>query len=185
MNIHALDNADEGMLMRHPQEYAILGLLMRGNRHGYEIHRDFCSGLGQLWYAGMSQIYALLKRLEVTGKVTCKVETQDNRPAKKVYSITPEGREEFLSWFHAPVQEVRNLRLYFLAKLFFIKELKLPDISEVIARQIEVCQRQLERIKQQDKLCRDEFDHLVFQFRICQIEAILKWLHDCEKYLSL
>ena len=158
---------------------------MRGNRHGYEIHRDFSSGLGQLWYAGMSQIYALLKRLEVTGKVTCEVETQDNRPAKKVYSITPEGREAFLSWFHAPVQEVRNLRLYFLAKLFFIKELRLPSISEVIARQIEVCQRQLEHIKQQDKLCRDEFDHLVFQFRICQIEAILKWLHDCKKYFAL
>lgn len=169
-------------MARHPQEYVILGLLMKEDRHGYEIHHNFSSGLGRVWYGGMSQMYALLKRLEMTKKVISKVEIQDNRPSKKVYSITPEGRETFLSWVHRPVESIRNLRLEFLAKLFFMREMKLSGIGELIAKQIDVCQGQLETIKQQDEFCPDEFDRLVFQFRICQIEAILGWLQDCRQH---
>lgn len=171
------------MKIRHPQEYVILGLLMTKDRHGYEIHSYFSSGLGRVWFAGMSQIYALLNRLEMTGNVSCEVEIQDNRPAKKVYSITPEGREVFLNWVQRPVQRIRDLRLEFLAKLFFMRELNPSGIGELIDTQIKVCQEQLESIRRQDDDCRDEFDHLVLEFRICQIEGILKWLQDCGKYL--
>lgn len=167
---------------RHPQEHVILGLLMKEERHGYEIHHYFSSGLGRVWHAGMSQIYALLNRLEITGELVSEIEIQDNRPAKKVYSITPEGRETFLAWVRAPVEKMRDLRLEFLAKLFFMRELKPSGIAELIAKQIKTCQRHLEGIREQDKACHDEFDHLVFQFRLCQIEAILKWLQDCIKY---
>lgn len=168
----------------HPQEYVILGLLMKEERHGYEIHHHFSSGLGRVWYAGRSQIYALLKGLEMTGKVVSEVEIQDNRPAKKVYSITPAGRETFLSWVHGPVEKIRDLRLEFLAKFFFMRELEPAAIGELISKQVKVCQGQLEGIKQQNYVCRDEFDGLVFQFRICQIEAIIRWLKDCKKYFD-
>lgn len=156
---------------------------MKKDRHGYEIHGYFSSGLGRVWYAGMSQIYALLNRLEMTGNVSCEVEIQDNRPAKKVYSITPAGREVFLNWVQRPVQRIRDLRLEFLAKLFFMRELNPYGIGELIDTQIKVCQGQLESVRHQDDNCRNEFDHLVLQFRICQIEGILKWLQDCEKNL--
>jgi len=172
------------MMSRHPQEHVILGLLMKEERHGYEIHHYFSSGLGRVWYAGRSQIYALLKGLEMTGKVASVVEIQDNRPAKKVYSITPEGRETLLSWVYGPVQKIRDLRLEFLAKLFFMRELEPSGIAELIAKQIKVCQKHLEDIKQLDKVCHDEFDHLVFQFKICQTEAILTWLQACKKYFA-
>lgn len=171
-------------MSNHPQEYVILGLLMKKERHGYEIHHHFSSGLGRVWYAGRSQIYALLKGLEMTGKVISEVEIQDNRPAKKVYSITPEGRETFLTWVHSPVEKIRDLRLEFLAKLFFMRGFDPSGIGELIARQTKVCQEHLEGIKQQDKVCRDEFDHLVFQFRICQIKATLNWLKDCDRYFQ-
>ncbi len=171
-------------MREHPQEYVVLGLLMKKERHGYEIHHHFSSGLGRVWYTGISQIYALLKRLEDTGKVVSKVKIQDNRPAKKVYSITPKGREVFLSWVYGPLERIRELRLEFLAKLFFIRELKLPGTDELIKKQIDVCQDQLQTIKHKDTVCYDEFDHLVFQFRMCQLEAILTWLQDCEKYFD-
>jgi len=171
-------------LTGHPQEYVILGLLMKEDRHGYEIHRYFSSGLGHLWHAGISNIYALLKHLEITGEVIPKIEIQDNRPAKKIYSITPGGRETFLNWVHGPVEKIRDLRLEFLAKLFFMRELKLSGIGELIAKQIKVCQRQLEAVRQKDEVSRDELDRLVFQFKIYQIEAILMWLQVCDTYLN-
>jgi DNA-binding PadR family transcriptional regulator len=172
------------MMSRHPQEHVILGLLMKEERHGYEIHHHFSSGLGRVWYTGRSQIYALLKGLEMTGEVASVVEIQDNRPAKKVYSITPQGRETFLTWVHGPVQKIRDLRIEFLAKLFFMRELEPAGIGELIAKQIKVCQGQIGSLRQQDQLCRDEFDRLVFQFKICQTEAILTWLQACKEYFD-
>jgi PadR family transcriptional regulator AphA len=168
----------------HPQENVILGILMKKERHGYEIHTLLSSGLGRAWYAGISQVYALLKRLEATEKVVSAVEQQDNRPAKHVYSITQKGREAFLQWVHTPLERMRDLRLEFPAKLFFIKELNLSGSDELIKKQMDVFQKQLRGIKQQDENCHEEFERLVLRFRIGQIEAVLSWLRDCGRYVN-
>ncbi|OGP53004.1 MAG: hypothetical protein A2Y65_04330 [Deltaproteobacteria bacterium RBG_13_52_11] len=167
--------------MEHPQEHVILGILMKKERHGYEIHHLFSSGLGRVWHAGISQVYALLKRLEAAEKVSSIVEMQDNRPAKHIYSITPKGRDAFLHWVNAPLERIRDLRLEFIAKLFLMRELKLPGIDELIRKQIHIFQEQLRDIKQKDAISADEFDHLVFRFRIAQIETVISWLRDCEQ----
>jgi PadR family transcriptional regulator AphA len=166
-------------MTKHPQEYVILGILMKQDRHGYEIHNLLSSGLGQAWYAGISQVYALLKRLEAAEKVVSAVEQQDNRPARHVYSITPQGRVEFLQWLHTPLERMRDLRLEFLAKLFFIRELNLSGSDELIRKQEDIFQKKLRGITQQYKNCQEEFEHLVLRFRIGQIEAVLSWLRDC------
>ena len=157
---------------------------MKQDRHGYEIHTLLSSKLGRAWYAGISQVYALLKRLEAAEKVDSAVEQQDNRPAKHVYSITPKGREAFLQWVHTPLDRMRDLRLEFLAKLFFIRELNLSGSDELIKKQMDVFQQQLQGITQQDKNSREEFERLVFRFRIGQIEAVLSWLRECKQNLS-
>jgi PadR family transcriptional regulator AphA len=166
-------------MIAHPQEYVILGILMKQGRHGYEIHHLLSSGLGRAWYAGMSQVYALLKRLEAAEKVVSSVEQQKNRPAKHVYSLTPKGRKAFLQWVHTPLERMRDLRLAFLAKLFFIRELNLSGSDELIKKQIDIFQDQLNEIKQQDENCHEEFERLVLRFRIGQIETVLSWLEDC------
>jgi PadR family transcriptional regulator AphA len=171
-------------MTEHPQEHVILGILMKEERHGYEIHNLLSSGLGRAWYAGISQVYALLKRLEAAEKVCSSVEQQDNRPTKHVYAITPKGREAFLQWVHTPVERIRDLRLEFLAKLFFIRELKLSGSDKLIRKQIDIFQAQLRTITQQDETCKEEFEHLVLRFRTCQIEAVLSWLQDCKRYIK-
>ena len=163
----------------HPQEYVILGILMQQGRHGYEIHHLLSSGLGRAWYAGISQVYALLKRLEAAKKVVSSVKQQDNRPAKHVYSITPKGRKAFLQWVHTPLERMRDLRLEFLAKLFFIRELNLSGSDELIKKQMDIFQKQLSVIKGEDKNTLEDFERLVLRFRIGQIEAVLSWLEDC------
>ena len=168
-------------MTEHPQEYVILGILMKQDRHGYEIHHLLSSGLGRAWYAGISQVYALLKRLEAAGKVVSSVEHQDNRPARHIYEITPKGREAFLQWVYTPLERLRDLRLEFLAKLFFISALNLSGSDELIKKQMEIFRKQLRGIKQQDKNTHEEFEHLVLRFRIGQIEAVLSWLGDCKR----
>jgi PadR family transcriptional regulator AphA len=184
MNIYII-NITQGLMTAHPQEHVILGILMEQERHGYEIHNLLSSGLGRAWYAGISQVYALLKRLEAADKVCSLVEQQDNRPAKHVYTITQKGQEAFLQWAHAPLERIRDLRLEFLAKLFFIRELNLSGSDELIRKQIDIFQEQLHGIKQQEITCDDEFEHLVLRFRIGQIEAVLSWLRDCKRYIKI
>jgi DNA-binding PadR family transcriptional regulator len=171
-------------MSEHPQEYVILGILMQKERHGYEIHHHFSSGLGRVWHAGISLVYALLKRLEAAEKVISTVETQDARPAKHIYSITEKGRDAFLQWVNTPLERIRDLRLEFLAKLFFIRKLNLSGINELISKQIIVFQGQLQDIKQKNAISEDAFDHLVSRFRIGQIEAVLAWLQECKKYFK-
>jgi DNA-binding PadR family transcriptional regulator len=45
-------------------EYGFIGILMTGPKHGYEIHGEFSSMMTQFWHLNMSQVYALLKRME-------------------------------------------------------------------------------------------------------------------------
>jgi len=48
-------------------EYALLGILMTGPKHGYEVHGEFSSKMSQFWHLNISQVYALLKRMEKNG----------------------------------------------------------------------------------------------------------------------
>ncbi|MBW2616231.1 MAG: PadR family transcriptional regulator, partial [Deltaproteobacteria bacterium] len=48
-------------------EYALLGALMSGSKHGYEILQFINTALGSTWYVGTSPLYVLLKRLERDG----------------------------------------------------------------------------------------------------------------------
>jgi len=73
-----------------------LAILHDGETTGYEIRKMSTEGECSYFVdASYGSIYPALARLEAEGLVTCRVEQQDGRPAKKVYSITDEGRKTF------------------------------------------------------------------------------------------
>ena len=73
--------------------------------------------IGFFWQASQSQIYPELKRLEILGLVSFVVVEQTDRPAKKVYSMTQEGRESLRAWAVAPV-ELESSRNELLLKTY-------------------------------------------------------------------
>lgn len=79
-----------------------LAILHDGETTGYQIRK--LSTEGEFAYfvdASYGSIYPALSRLEIDGMVVSRVEQQEGRPAKKVYSITKMGRETFhQSLFH-------------------------------------------------------------------------------------
>jgi DNA-binding PadR family transcriptional regulator len=83
---------------------AILSLLMRCPMSGYDISLQLRSPVSYYWQAKHSQIYPELSRLSDAGYVTHTVVGQQDRPDKKVYSITEEGREAFARWWASPVK---------------------------------------------------------------------------------
>jgi DNA-binding PadR family transcriptional regulator len=87
--------------------WAVLGLLSFGRElSGYDLKKWADSSLRFFYWApAVSQIYAELKRLERVGFVTSRTTAQDELRNKRVYAITPAGRDAITEWVqHAPVE---------------------------------------------------------------------------------
>lgn len=85
-----------------------LAILYFGDATGYEIKKLSMEGkYSHFVDASFGSIYPSLARLEKDGLVTCREETHPGKPPRKVYSITPAGREEFVrSLFEPPARDV-------------------------------------------------------------------------------
>jgi len=160
-------------------EHALLGFLRPGPLHGYEILRrlDDPAGLGLVWTLKQSHLYGLLARLEDEGYVASRREPQESRPTRKVFELTRSGEATYWDWVQSPVARGRELRLDFLAKLYFAQR----EGAAVVARLIEGQKAALEDwlAAQRGHLSEGrgpDFEWQVLQFRAGQIEAMLAWL---------
>jgi DNA-binding PadR family transcriptional regulator len=167
---------------REPLEAAILGFLMQGPLHGYDLHRRVEGELGRIWTIGISNLYGALKRLESAGHITCTLTPQENRPPRKVYTLTPAGQRKFLDWVERPVPAMREVRVEFLAKLYFQRMLNLEGAAALIAAQEAMCRERNAWLEQSAAQCAPhDFTRLVFDFRRRQVQAILDWLAACRQ----
>lgn len=157
-------------------EYALLGAMMDGPKHGYEILQFLGPDLGSTWRVSTSQLYALLKRLERAHLLESKMETQDTRPSKRVFSLTSKGSQAFLRWLHSPTEHVRDLRIEFLAKLFFFDRLTLDGAERLVEAQIGLLERIGKKIRQKGKGEKIPYKRLVFGFKDATLKAWAGWL---------
>ncbi len=157
-------------------EFVLLGALMSGPVHGYEILRFLNADLGSAWHVSTSQLYALLKKLESRGIVTATVESQDTRPSKRVFSINAAGQKRFMEWLKKPIPYVRDLRTEFLAKLFFFQKLSLKGSQGLVQEQIRILERVREQLISSRHEENDAYKKLVFGFRIATLNGWLEWL---------
>jgi DNA-binding PadR family transcriptional regulator len=98
-------------------ECAVLGLLTRGERSGYDLLKTIERSVDFFWTPAKSQLYALLPRLVERGLLSARRVRQDRRPDKTLYRITPTGREALREGLeHASPAVDRNpfeLRVFF------------------------------------------------------------------------
>jgi DNA-binding PadR family transcriptional regulator len=170
-------------------EHALLGFLRQSPMHGYEIYQRMsdAKGLGAVWHLKQSHLYALLTRLEKEGLVRSTLEPQGVHPPRKVFHLTPSGERAFLDWVQHAVEHGRDIRLDFLVKFYFAQREGMEVTLRLIERQRLACQNWLTRQQAvADSLNDDQaYEHLVNQFRIGQIEAMLDWLDSCEQTVGV
>jgi PadR family transcriptional regulator, regulatory protein AphA len=78
--------------------HAILGFLSWKPFSGYELKKIFADALSFHWSGNNNQIYGSLVELHASGSVSIEVRQQEKLPAKKIYSITEQGRAELREW---------------------------------------------------------------------------------------
>jgi len=106
-------------------EYAILGLLSSRPLTGYDIKKMFEGSSVLYWSGNNNQIYTTLVKLHQNELVTREIETQEDRPARKIYSITAKGQEELKKWLLSE-PEPPQLKNSFLVQLAWADQLS-PD----------------------------------------------------------
>ena len=112
-------------------KHALLGFINYGPMTGYELKKFFDTSVAHFWNAELSQIYPALKAMESEGLVEMKVEVQDDRPNRKVYSITDSGRSELLEWLAKPADREQP-REPILIKVFFGSSLSKRELIAVL-----------------------------------------------------
>ena len=122
-------------------DFAILGLLMEGPRHGYELKR----ALGELgfWKVSFGSLYPALKRLEKRGAI----EASAGTGRRKSYEITDQGREIFDTLL-ATDPEASETDRAFQVRLAFLTHL--PH-----ERRVRVLEDRRKRLSTQLKAARD------------------------------
>jgi DNA-binding PadR family transcriptional regulator len=172
------------MNFRQSAEHILLGILMTGPKYGYELHSYISNHMSQFWALSMSQVYALLKRMARDNMVVSQEEWQKTRPPKKIFTVTPKGKEIFLEWLVTPAQHVRDMRIELMAKLFFMRTLCLKEGPAFLDRQIAVLEEKLQGIERSRDRSADEFQAMLYSFKASQAAAALGWLRQCKASLS-
>ena len=172
------------MSVRH----ALLGLLARNPRHGYELRAAFEAMVGgeQNWDVKPAQVYTTLERLAGAELVAVEAVEQESGPEKRVYAITPAGRAALQEWFAGGVERSHQRdELFIKLMLCFISGE--GDPRQVIRAQ----RRQLYRELHATMAQRSSLDPKTELARILllskaemHLEAELRWLDITEARLD-
>ena len=117
---------------------AILGLLAIRPMSGYDLSRSYRRALQQIWYAPLGQIYPTLRNMQRDGLLRVTVKVQHDRPNRKVYSLTSEGRGLLVMWLSQPAVLPR-MHHEFIHKLFLLGNVEPACRAELVDAYIEQC----------------------------------------------
>ncbi|MFC9971169.1 PadR family transcriptional regulator [Spirillospora sp. NPDC127200] len=161
----------------------LLALLSKEPAHGYELRARLTDALGPLGSElNAGQVYMSLRRLEKAGLVEARVVGQSTRPDRKVYDVTPAGRERVAAWLSDPGWE-RSAPVEFHLKLMAAATSGLADPIELIDTQRRELLRRLAQA-QRSALAEPEGSRaaLLLEGAVLRLGADLEWLDTCETH---
>jgi hypothetical protein len=120
------------------------------------------------------------------------VVSQSERPDRKVYTLTPEGRQELAQWLHTPTRLDLDLRNETFLKLALARRLarRCPalDPSEVLAAERRSCLERLHEVAgaraEAEKEGAPLETRLLLELAALRLDAFHKWLERCEEMLA-
>jgi DNA-binding PadR family transcriptional regulator len=161
---------------------AMLALLVKEPAHGYEVRQRLTRSLGPIGEVlNPGQVYITLSRLERAGLVRSDQVAQTAAPDKKVYEVTPEGRERVASWL-LDVSWPKVAPAEFHLKLVAAAATGLADPIALIDAQRRDLLRRLRDVQRlaQDASS-DEDAVLILEGTSLRLQADIRWLEACER----
>lgn len=97
---------------------ALLGLLSIRPTSGYDIRQHYARALAPWWETPRTQIYPRLRDLQRRGLIDNEYVVQQDRPNKRLYSITASGTDALTSWLGSRIAWP-DMRHHMMMRLFF------------------------------------------------------------------
>ena len=170
-------------------QYAVLGLLNKNEMTGYDLKKIFED---DFLNANISQIYRELNALEKKGYLSSVIQPQQDRPDKRIYTITPSGKAAFTSWVKKfPDKLNRDIKDEFSLRLLFGSNLEPHELIQEFERLIKQSTKKLEHIKKFQYLSQKHLKTMAFfeaeeqhwKFILHRAEIALmgniSWAKDC------
>ncbi len=118
-----------------PVSYVVLGLVAAGATTPYDMKQKAARSVGYFWNFPHSQLYAEPARLAGLGLLAEEREHGGRR--RRVYTLTPAGRQALDGWLREPTSDQTQIRDTGLLKLFFGDGLRAEEIAELARAQEE------------------------------------------------
>jgi DNA-binding PadR family transcriptional regulator len=136
--------------------FALLGLLARQPRTGYELTQALRRPIGYFWTASHSQVYPELARLEAARYINHTVIGGPGPRDTKRYAITAAGRRALAEWAGTPAAPAPD-RDEFLLKVYSLWLVEPARARTLIVEQLARHEAQLAHYEQLERDMRDEF----------------------------
>jgi PadR family transcriptional regulator AphA len=163
--------------------WAVLGLVARGPRSGYDIKAAIDRTIRHFWAASYGQIYPELKRLEAAGWIDGSDGSRGGR-SRRVYRITAAGNRELRSWLAGRATRI-ELRDESLLRLFFADQLPRGDALGLLAARREGYAQMLAYLRSLDDGTGPDppFVDLVYRWALDYCEWGIEWCERQERRL--
>jgi DNA-binding PadR family transcriptional regulator len=163
----------------------LLALLAKEPAHGSELKLALEQTFGQAYPSpNIGQVYVTLKRLEQDGLVCSQDVEQTTRPNKRVYELTPAGREALIAWIDEPSDGPR-IRDEFFVKLILAPMAGLADRVALMNSQRRHYLGLMRKLTEL-QACTDPADttaRLLIEGAVLHLQADLDWLERCQEEL--
>lgn len=178
-------------------QFAILGLLEYKPMTGYDLKKMFDQSINNFWAASQSQIYRELGTLESKDYISFIIKPQEDRPDKKIYSITETGKAAFKEWIiNFPQKLSKETRDEFTLRIFFGSNLSKEELIKQFQRFKKEKLSQIEELKsineitekyvKEMNLFNNEGLHWNFVLRrsYLTMDMLIKWSDECIEELE-
>lgn len=160
--------------------HAVLGVLTERECHGYEIGARLAERVGAGPY-NSGQIHQALEIIERRGWAVGETDVLPSR-ARRRFTITPEGRREFVAWLDRPVPPARTQRDDVVLKMVFLAEHDVGRLVQMLEDRKREYVRRLAAYQRQppgNGTVRDLVRSLVRDKFALQDESEIEWIERC------
>ena len=116
----------------------LLGLLRAGDAHGYHIMEMLEIHAGMSISLKMPTAYRLLDEMMQDGWLTSREEKEGKRPARKVYTPTPEGERQFFHLLGECLGQYHPAEFHHDISLMFMGALEPEDVTERLTARLSI-----------------------------------------------
>jgi DNA-binding PadR family transcriptional regulator len=160
--------------------HAVLGVLTERECHGYEIGARLAERVGAGPY-NSGQIHQALEIIERRGWAIGDTDVLPSR-ARRQFTITPEGRREFIAWLSRPIPPGRAQRDDVVLKMIFLAEHDVPGLVQLLEDRKREYVRRLAAHHRQPMprdTVRDLVKSLIRDKFALQDESEVEWIERC------